>query len=175
MDSPAKPTSVVDLAEVHSAGAAAFSYEGVKEARQRAATLLALLIGGGGALGGLGLSQWTASKPVAMAALIAALYWFCIAANLAFGALRTATVRSWHTVGLVEALPQWDRYAQELAAEGVQASGLDELRKSAVRNMERAAAEYRGVSAQAFKAIDWAYFLMALTPVVSLAAAVFTA
>ncbi|MDQ7745661.1 hypothetical protein [Hydrogenophaga pseudoflava] len=168
-------SGALDLAELHSSAAAAFSYEGVKEARQRAATLLGLLIGGGGALGGFGLSQWDQNKTVAIAALVAAVYWFCLAANLAYCALRTATVRSWHTVGLVDDLPRWERYASELAAEGESANGLDELRKSAVRNMERAAAEYRGVSTDAFRAIDWVYLLMALTPVVSLAAALLSA
>jgi hypothetical protein len=43
---PKQPNDVVDLAEQHSSAAAAFSYEGLKEVRQRAASLLVVLLGG---------------------------------------------------------------------------------------------------------------------------------
>ncbi|NWF44444.1 hypothetical protein F3K02_04135 [Hydrogenophaga sp. D2P1] len=163
---------MIDLAEVHSAGVAAFSYEGVKDARQRAAALLVVLLGGGAGLGGLGLTQWAISKPVALAALLSAVYWFCIAAYLAWEALRSATVRSWHTQGLVEMLPKWDVYARELTDEGTPTNGLNELRMSTVRNMETAADEYRKASTAAMSAIDNSYLLMSLTPLVSFAAVI---
>lgn len=172
---PKQPMDVIDLAEQHSSAAAAFSYEGLKEARQRAAALLVVLLGGGGGLGGLGIAQWSASKPMALAALAASVYWFCIAAYLALLALRSKQIRSWHTVGLVEKLPKWEAYAAELRQEGTPSSGINELRKSAVRNMETAAAEYQEASTPSFKAIDHCFVLMAATPVVALAAVVLTA
>ena len=172
---PMQPNDVISLAEQHSSASAAFSYEGLKEARQRAATLLMVLLGGGGGLGGLGLTQWPTSRPLALAALAASAYWFCIAAYLSLVALRSTQVRSWHTVGLVEKLPEWEAYAADVRQEGVQASGFDELRKSAVRNMESATVEYQDASTPSFKAIDHCFFLMAATPVVAIAAVVLTA
>lgn len=171
---PKQSTNVIDLAELHSAGAAAFSFEGVKDARQRGSALLVVLLGGGGALGGLGLTQWTTSQPVSLAALAASVYWFGIAAYLAWEALRSSHVRSWHTQGLVESLPTWEAYASELIGEGQATNGLDELRKSAIRNMETAAAEYRSASTAAMSAIDNSYVLMSLTPIVSLATVMLT-
>lgn len=171
---PKPPTTVIDLAELHSSAAAAFSYEGLKEARQRAASLLVLLLGGGGGLGGLGLTQWPNSTQLALAALAAAGYWFLIAFYLAWVALRSKPVRSWHTIGLVEKLPEWETYAQELQREGVSSSGLDELRMSAVRNMESAATEYQEASTPSYRAIDHCFVLMAGTPVVSIASVIVT-
>lgn len=172
---PKQPKDAIEIAELHSSAAAAFSYEGLKEVRQRAASLLVVLLGGGGGLGGLGLTQWPTSRPLALAALAAAAYWFCIAAYLAWVALRSTPVRPWHTVRLIESLPQWEAYAAELRQEGEQASGVDELRKSAVRNMEAAAAEYQSASTPSFKAIDHCFLLMAATPIASIAAVVLTA
>lgn len=172
---PKPPTTVIDLAELHSSAAAAFSYEGLKEVRQRAASLLVVLLGGGGGLGGLGLTQWPSSTQLALAALAAAAYWFLIAFYLSWVALRSKPVRSWNTVGLVEMLPKWEAYAAQLQTEGVTTSGLEELRKSAVRNMESAAAEYKEASTPSFKAIDHCFVMMAATPVVSIAAVVLTA
>jgi hypothetical protein len=126
-------------------------------------------------LGGLGLTQWPTSRPLALAALVSSAYWFCIAAYLSFVALRSTQVRSWHTVGLVEKFPDWEAYAANLRQEGVQASGIDELRKSAVRNMETAAAEYQKASTPSFRAIDCCFVLMACTPAVAIAAVVLTA
>lgn len=63
----------------------------------------------------------------------------------------------------------------ELRKEGNPSDGLEELRKSAVRNMESAAAEYKEASTPSFKAIDRCFVLMAATPVISLAAVVLTA
>jgi hypothetical protein len=175
MTNDQQPKDVIGLAELHSSAAAAFSYEGLKEARQRAATLLVVLLSGGGGLGGLGLTQWPENRDIALAALAASAYWFSIAAYLSLVALRSTQVRSWHTVGLVEKLPTWEAYATELCNEGVQASGIDELRKSAVRNMESAAVEYQDASTPSFKAIDHSFVLMAATPVVAIAAVVLTA
>lgn len=172
---PKQTKDVIDLAEQHSSAAAAFSYEGLKEARQRAAALLVVLLGGGGGLGGLGITQWAGERSLALAALAASAYWFCIAAYLSLQALRSTQVRSWHTVGLVEKLPKWEAYAAELRQEGTPASGIDELRKSAIRNMETAANEYQEASTPSFKAIDHCFVLMAATPVVALAVVVLTA
>jgi hypothetical protein len=109
-----------------------------------------------------------------VAALVSSAYWFCIAAYLSFVALRSKQVRSWHTVGLVEKLPAWEAYAANLRQEGVQASGIDELRKSAIRNMETAAAEYQEASTPSFRAIDGCFVLMASTPAVAIAAVILT-
>lgn len=172
---PKPPPTLIDLAELHSSAAAAFSYEGLKEARQRAASLLVVLLGGGSGLGGLGVAQWPNSTQLALAALAAAAYWFLIAFYLAWVALRSKPVRSWHTLELVEKLPKWEDYAAQLQAEGVFTTGLEELRKSAVRNMESAAAEYKEASTPSFKAIDHCFVMMAATPVISIAAVVLTA
>lgn len=169
------PRDVIDLGELHSAGAAAFSYEGLKEARQRAAALLVVLLGGGGGLGGLGMAQWVTNRPLALAALAAAVYWFGIATYLAWVALRSTPVRTWHTVGLVEKLPKWEAYASLLREEGANTTGIDELRKSAIRNTEMAASEYRTASTESLMAIDRCFLLMALTPVAALSAVIFTA
>lgn len=170
-----EPNDAIELAELHSSAAAAFSYEGLKEVRQRAASLLVVLLGGGGGLGGLGVTQWSTSKPLALAALAAAAYWFCIAFYLSWVALRSTPVRSWHTVALVEKFPKWEIYAAELRQEGSKTTGLEELRKSAVRNMELAAIEYQNASTPSFKAIDRSFVLMAATPVVAIAAVILTA
>ena len=172
---PKQSTNVIDLAELHSAGAAAFSYEGLKEARQRAAALLIVLLGGGGGLGGLGVAQWVTNRQLALAALFAASYWFCIAAYLAWVALRSTPARAWHTVGLVEKLPKWEAYASTLCQEGTQTTGVDELRKSVIRNMETAASEYRTASTESFRAIDRCFLSMAFTPVAALASVVLIA
>ena len=167
-------TDTISIAEKHSAAVAAFGYEGVKEARQRGATLLSILFTGGSALGGLCLSQWPTNRELAIGAMSASLYWFGIAAYLAWRALRSDTVRSWHTEGLMGQLPEWERFAQELKAEGTQTTGVDELRKSVVRNMEKAAQGYRSVSEKAFRAIDMAYVLMSLTPIIALVSVLLT-
>lgn len=165
--------SEIDIAERHSEAAACFSYGGVVDARQRAHALLLVLLGGGGGLGALGLAQWSMQPILGAAALGSSLFWFALAASLSTQALTSESVRAWATVGLLEKHAEWVAYANEVAQEGGDpVNALAELRKSAIRNAELAASEYRAASTRAFAALDKTLRLMAATPLVGVLAAV---
>lgn len=164
--------SEIDLAERHSEAAASFSYGGVVDARQRAHALLLVLLGGGGGLGALGLAQWSMHPILGAAALGSSLFWFVLAASLSTKALTSESIRAWTTVSLLEKHAEWVAYANEVTQEGGEpVAALAELRKSAIRNAELAASEYRAASTRAFSAVDKTIRWMAATPLVSVAAA----
>ncbi len=163
----------IDIAEFNTRAAAAFSLAGLEAARQRAHALLLVLLGGGGGLGMLGLGKWNSEPILAVAALSASAYWFAGAAWVAWHGLSTAAVRSWATPGLLAKFDEWQDYAKQAQAEAasVTEQAIDpiaELRKSAIRNAELAADEYRAASTRTYRALDLVFRLMSATPLVSL-------
>ncbi|MFN7121886.1 MAG: hypothetical protein ACK4NM_07625 [Hydrogenophaga sp.] len=167
------PNSEIDVAERHSEAAAAFSFQGVVDARQRAHALLLVLLAGGGGLGGLGLAQWSTQPILGAAGLGSSVFWFVLAAWLATKALTSESIRAWNTVGLLEKHEEWTKYADEVAQEGGAAVDvLAELRRSAIRNTELAANEYRAASTLVFAVVDKTLRWMSLTPVVCVISAV---
>lgn len=162
---------VIELAEKHSHAAAQFSLATLDEARKRGHALLLLLMAGGGSAAALGLARFDGAPVMGAAALCAGLWWFALAAYVAWGANTTADVRSWATWNVLDSVPKWQRYADELtqAAQGgplpPEADAAVGLRMSLLRNCDLATAEYRAASLAAFGVIDRAYKLAACTPV----------
>lgn len=161
----------IDVCEFNSREAAKFSYEGVSNARARAHALLLILLSGGGGLGGLALAQWQQSKAVSLCAAVAAAWWFFLALRVATKAMASDEVRSWAVGGLAECIPEWATYVKDVQAEGGSAVLVDEVRLSALRSADKAAAEYREVSTRVFVALDRIYLQMAATPLVCVLAA----
>jgi hypothetical protein len=158
-------TNEIDLAEFNSREAAKFSFDGLSTARERAHQLMLVLLGGGAGLGALGLERWDHSPVLAGAAIGAALLWFALARQLAKEALVSMPVRAWAQHGLVDKHVEWSTYCAELVAEGKPAvDPLEELRKSSIRSVDRAAEEYRSASTAAYSCIDNAYRSMSTTP-----------
>lgn len=170
-----QPTvAVVELAEQHSQAAAVFSLTSLEDARKRAHSLLLVLISGGGAIGAVGVARLESNLLLGVAALVSAGVWYAAAAYLACSALTTSEVRAWATPGLLDQYSEWSAWVETETAE-MRALGrsqgwpdaLLELRKSAVRNCELAAAEYRSISTRAHRVIDRAFRLAALAPAVA--------
>lgn len=158
---------VLDLAEAQGQEAARFSLATLEMARTRCHQFLVLLLGGAGALAGVGLTQWAQSHWVAVAALAVALWWFGVAAWVALRGLRSSPVRSWSHQGtsILELHRQWEAYNAELAQEGKPGVNvMSEVRQSALRSMRNTADEYRTASTYAARALDQAYVTTALTP-----------
>jgi hypothetical protein len=158
-------TNEIDLAEFNSREAAKFSFDGLSTARERAHQLMLVLLGGGAGLGALGLERWDHSPVLAGAAIGAALLWFALARQVAKGALVSMPVRAWAQEGLMEKHAGWATYSSELLAEGKPpVDPLVELRRSSIRSVDKAAAEYRAASNAAYDCIDNAYRSMSTTP-----------
>lgn len=160
--------NALDVAEFNTRESAKFSLEGLHTARTRAHALLLVMLGGGGALGAVGLAQLVAAPLLGTAALAASAWWFAWAAWVARRALTSAPVRSWAVPGLADKHQEWLDYAKEAAMAGTTVDALSELRLSALRSAERAAAEYREASTAAYSAVDTAYKMLAATPLVAL-------
>lgn len=160
---------ILDFAEAQCHEASKFSLTTLEMARARCHQLLVLLLGGAGALAGVGISQWAANRGASWVAAAVALWWFCAAAWVVLRGLRSSPVRSWASQGtsVLELERQWLAYAQDL----VQQSGaaavdvLSEVRRSSLRSAAAAADEYRTASTYAARALDQAYVFCALTPV----------
>lgn len=167
---------VLEIAEKHSQAAALFSLAGLEDARKRSHTLLVLLLAGGGGLAGVGLARWADSTSLAVAALAAAVWWFVLAAYVAWRGNTTAEVRAWASPGVLTQYERWADYVREAQAEAAtfgMADPIDaatELRHELVRNCDLAGAGYRTASAEAFGVVDRAYKLAALVPVIALVA-----
>ena len=98
---------VLGLAERHSQAAAQFSLAGLEDARKRAHTLLVLLMAGGSALAGVGLARWASAPTLAVAALAGAVWWFALAAYVAWRGNTTAEVRAWATPDVLAEHDKW--------------------------------------------------------------------
>lgn len=157
-------TTEIDVCEFNSREAAKFSYDGLTIARTRAHALLLVLLSGGGGLGGLALAQWPQSRVVALCAAVAAAWWFFLALRVVTKATASVEVRAWAINGLANAIPKWQKYVDEVHAEGGKANLADEMRLSAMRSADKAAAEYRQASTKVFVALDRIYLQMAATP-----------
>lgn len=168
---------VLGLAERHSQAVAQFSLAGLEDARKRAHTLLVLLMAGGSALAGVGLARWASAPTLAVAALAGAVWWFALAAYVAWRGNTTAEVRAWATPDVLAEHDKWAGYVRQAQAEALArgepapASAEAELRCELVRNCNLAAAGYRAASLAAFSVVDRAYRWAALAPVIALAAA----
>lgn len=166
---------VLDYAEAQGRRNADFSLQTLELLSRRAHALLVLLLGGAGAAGGVALAR----LDVAGAALVVAglgvvsVWWFALAAMLAFGALPTRDVRAPAGVGWV--LLQHARgpladYAKQAAVERA-AAGLADggdvlalLRESELRVLQETAAQYRDASTAVARVLDRVYRAAALTP-----------
>jgi hypothetical protein len=163
----------IDIAEFNTRAAAAFSLSGLEDARRRAHALLLVLLAGGGSLGMLGLGKWNGEPILSVATLSASAYWFLGAAWVAWSGLSTAPVRSWATPGLLAKFDEWKDYAKQARVEDPDGKEdaidpITELRKSAIRNAELAAHEYRNASTKAHRTLDTVFRMTAATPLVSL-------
>lgn len=158
---------LIEFAEKQGEEAAKFSLATLEQARARCHQLLVLLLGGAGALAGVGLAQVAQNRWMAVAALAVALWWFAAAAWVVLRGLRSSPVRSWSQQGttILELHAKWQRYATELVQEGKPAIDvMTEVRTSALRNMRDSADEYRTASTYAAHALDQAYAVTAFTP-----------
>lgn len=168
--------SVLGIAERHSQAAAQFSLAGLEDARKRAHTLLVLLMAGGGGLAGVGLARWADTPALAVAALAGAVWWFALAAYVAWRGNTTAEVRAWATPDVLGVHQKWSSYVRQAQAEAAAcgepepASAEVELRCELLRNCDLAGAGYRAASLAAFAVLDRAYRLAALAPVIAVAA-----
>lgn len=168
---------VLGLAERHSQAVAQFSLAGLEDARKRAHTLLVLLMAGGSALAGVGLARWASTPTMAVAALAGAVWWFALAAYVAWRGNTTAEVRAWATPDVLGEHEKWRNYTRQAQAEAAAhgepepASTETELRCELVRNCNLAAAGYRAASLAAFAVVDTSYRLAALAPVIAVVAA----
>lgn len=159
---------VIEFAESQGQEAAKFSLVTLEQARTRCHQFLVLLLGGAGALAGVGISQWGSNRIAALMAAAVALWWFATAAWLALRGLRSSPVRSWTYQGVtvLELEQQWTAYAAEVSKDGAApVDVLAEVRRSALRAMETSAEQYRTASTYAARALDQAYVICALTPV----------
>ena len=160
---------ILDFAETQCHEATKFSLTTLEMARTRCHQLLVLLLGGAGALAGVGISQWGANRIAAWAAVTVAIWWFCTAAWVALRGLRSSPVRSWAYQGtsVLELEAKWLTYFKEVPQDGP-APAVDvlaEVRRSSLRIASVAAEEYRTASTYAARALDQAYVVCALTPV----------
>ncbi len=165
---------LLDYAEAQGAEAAKFSLATLEQARIRCHQFMVLLLGGAGALSGVGLAQWPHYRWMGTLALAAALWWFATAAWVAVRGLRSSPVRSWSHQGatVLDLHEKWIAYSAELVQEGKPAvDALSELRQSALRQQQKSAEEYRDASTYAARALDQAHVAIALTPVVATALA----
>lgn len=79
-------------------------------------------------------------------------------------AMASVEVRAWAINGLANAIPKWQKYVDEVHAEGGKANLADEMRLSAMRNADKSAVECRQASTKVFVALDRIYLQMAATP-----------
>jgi hypothetical protein len=157
---------LLDYAEHQGTEAAKFSLATLTEARQRCHHLLVLLLGGAGALAGVGLAQWHGHRWAAVAALAVALWWFAVSAWLTLRGLRTSPVTAWAYDGtaVLEMHQNWQAYGAERALENEMVNVPHEVRSSVIRGMQRSAEQYRAASGPAMRALDRAYLGVACTP-----------
>ena len=165
---------LIEFAEQQGQEAAKFSLATLDGARLRCHQFLVLLLGGAGALSGVGLAQLPQNLWVALAALAAALWWFSVAAWVAVRGLRSSPVSAWAHEGTTVLAMQskWDAYNAALAQEGKPSIDvLTEVRRSTLRSMQASAEQYRTASTYAARALDQAYVATAFTPAPLLLAA----
>lgn len=156
---------VMELAEYNSREAAAFSLDGLTQARNKAHQLLVLLLGGGAGLAAFGVARLAVEPLQALAALGMAVGWFSLAVDVSVRGLRSAPVRSWASTVVLPQHAEWVRYAAEMAQEG--AAPVDPVmgqRKQLVELRVQAIEGYRQASTRAHAAIDRAYLGAALSP-----------
>lgn len=159
---------LIEFAEKQGEEAAKFSLATLEQARARCHQLLVLLLGGAGALAGVGLAQLAQNRWVAAAALAVALWWFGVAAWVALRGLRSSPVTAWAHEGVtvLDMHEKWQAYNGELAQEGKPAIDvLTEVRRASLRDMQVSAEQYRTASTYAARSLDQAYVVTALTPV----------
>lgn len=155
----------IDLAEYNSREAAAFSLEGLTQARQKAHQLLVLLLGGGAALATYGVDRLGGAPLQGLAALGVAVAWFSLAADVSLRGLRSAPVRSWASTSVLEKHAEWLAYSADLVAEGQPpVDPLSAQRRQLVDLRVRAIDGYRSASLRAHLAVDRAYLGAALSP-----------
>lgn len=164
---------LIEFAEKQGEEAVKFSLSTLELNRARCHTLLALLLGGAGAMAGLGIHA--GAKPwVPWLALSVSVWWFALAAYLALRGLRTSPVWSWTSEGVsvLKKAQEWQAYTAEVAQEGsVPPDAFAKLREQQLGVQQAAAEQYRLASTQSARALDHTYLLSAFTPLSLLAGA----
>lgn len=162
---------LIDFAEKQGQRAAAFSLEGMEIMNRRSGTLLAMLVAGAGAAGSYALGQ--IARPDGIWALCtlgaASVWWFALAALLAWRPLQSREVRAQARSGLalLEQAKKYDDYIKQEALEGEAVSDtLTLLREMELRLQDDAIQDYRAASTAAALALDRVYRGAACTPVV---------
>lgn len=169
---------LLDYAEAQGRRNADFSLQTLELLSKRAHALLVLLLGGAGAAGGVALARLDMAGAAMVVAGLGAvsLWWFALAAVLAFCALPTREVRAPAGVGWVlleHARGPLADYAKQVAveggAEGVKGAtdALTLLRESELRVLQETGAQYRAASTAMARAIDGVYRTAALTPLLA--------
>lgn len=164
---------LIEFAEKQGETAVRFSLSTLELNRARCHTLLALLLGGAGAMAGLGI-QAAAKSWMPWLALCVSVWWFVLAAYLALRGLRTSPVWSWTSEGVtvLKKAQEWQAYAREVAQEGgTPPDAFVKLREQQLGVQQSAAEQYRLASTQSARALDLTYLLAACTPLALLAGA----
>lgn len=153
-----------------------FSLETLELLTKRSHTLLAMLLGGAGAVGSIALAQWAAGSSAWLLAPLAAvsLWWFLLAYLVLTRALATRVVKApaGQPGRLLDYLqgPLTTYVQQKLAESGEMLDPLTLLREGEIRKQEEAGALAREASNGVADALELAYTLVACTPVVALLA-----
>jgi hypothetical protein len=161
---------LLDYVEEQGRRNAAFSLETLELLNRRAHLLLTVLLGGATTAGGVALGQLGGSGnlPVLVGLGVVALWWFALAALLAFRALPTNEVRP--PAGDGAALLQHARgsladYCIAVQKEdGGAVDVLTKLREGEVRTLAETAASYRTASTATARVLDVVYRAAACTP-----------
>lgn len=155
----------IELAEYNSQEAAAFSLEGLTQARNKAHQMLVLLLGGGAALAAFGLDRLQVAPLQGLAALAVSVAWFGLAMDVSVRGLRSSPVRSWASTSVLAKHQEWLGYNIELLAEGRAAVDPVRAQRCQLVGLRVQAIEgYREASTRAHAAIDRAYLGAALSP-----------
>lgn len=167
---------VLDFVEEQGRRNAAFSLEGLELLSKRAHTMLALLMGGAGAAGGVALGHLgpTGNAQVLAGLGTVSLWWFCLAALLAFRALPTRTMRAPAGEGRVlldHARAGLADYIKQARLEGEPVSdALALLREGELQVLQKTAGQYRDANKAMARVLDVVYRASAVTPLLVLAA-----
>lgn len=164
-------SKVLDVLEQEGLRMQAFSLETVTLVQERAYRLLSLLLGGGGGLGALALSEAVGSSAVVGALVASSLWLFALAAWVAWRCLLSREMPgvAGDPVAWLKLHEQLKAYRQELLDEGKHAPSLAELlQRQRLNAISERSLKYRNLSAPRWQALDAAYRMAVFTPLFGL-------